>query len=120
MNEEVKNKWVEALRSGNYEQGRCAMHREDKFCCLGVLCDVHRHEQLELEGQAPAWVEESWEKNLTYNGASTLLPDEVSKWAGFNSANPTIKIDGVTCTIATHNDVGRSFEAIADAIEEQF
>ena len=117
MNEEPKKKWVEALRSGDYEQGRCAMHREDKFCCLGVLCDVHRQEE---NGESDAWVEETWEENRSYCRASTLLPIEVCKWAGFNSANPTIEINGKIDTIATHNDTGQSFEVIADAIEEQF
>jgi len=119
MNEEVKKKWVEALRSGEYEQGRCALNREGKFCCLGVLCDVHRLEQLELKGSAPAWVKEVCEESLSYDGASTLLPVEVSRWAGF-IANPNIEIDGTLSTLATHNDHGKSFEAIADAIEEQF
>lgn len=41
MNEELKTKWLEALRSGRYEQGRgCLRDLEDKYCCLGVLCDV--------------------------------------------------------------------------------
>jgi len=120
MNEEVKNKWIEALRSGDYEQGRCAMHRGDTFCCLGVLCDVHRKEQLESRGESDAWVEETWEENLSYYHASTILPAEVSRWAGFNSTNPTIEINEKTNTIATHNDTGQSFEVIADAIEKQF
>lgn len=34
-------KWVEALRSGKYEQGEYQLRTEDdKFCCLGVLCEV--------------------------------------------------------------------------------
>lgn len=39
---EQKAKWVEALRSGKYKQGKFALHRIDQkdFCCLGVLCEV--------------------------------------------------------------------------------
>jgi hypothetical protein len=34
-------KWLEALRSGKYVQGKNALKREDgSFCCLGVLQDV--------------------------------------------------------------------------------
>jgi hypothetical protein len=34
-------KWVEALRSGEFEQGRNAMNNEDNsYCCLGVACKV--------------------------------------------------------------------------------
>jgi len=37
---EIKSKWVEALRSGEYAQGRGAIRNKTGFCCLGVLCDV--------------------------------------------------------------------------------
>ena len=34
-------KWVEALRSGRYKQGKGALcYNKDKYCCLGVLCEV--------------------------------------------------------------------------------
>lgn len=39
MNPEIKAKWVAALRSGDYEQGRGYLHRGG-FCCLGVACDL--------------------------------------------------------------------------------
>lgn len=45
MNPEYKAKWVAALRSGKYEQGRAALHKEGGgMCCLGVLCDVVKDE----------------------------------------------------------------------------
>jgi hypothetical protein len=37
---ELKTKWVEALRSGRYKQGRGCLRSGDNYCCLGVLCDV--------------------------------------------------------------------------------
>lgn len=41
MDPELKAKWLEALRSGKYEQGiRVLKTKEGKFCCLGVLCDI--------------------------------------------------------------------------------
>lgn len=33
-------RWINALRSGNYKQGREQLNYEDKFCCLGVACDL--------------------------------------------------------------------------------
>jgi hypothetical protein len=41
MDAEIKRKWLEALRSGKYAQGRNALLHEGKYCCLGVLCDAH-------------------------------------------------------------------------------
>lgn len=38
MTQEVKDKWVAALRSGEYVQGRDTLRTYDgKYCCLGVL-----------------------------------------------------------------------------------
>jgi hypothetical protein len=41
MNRELKQKWINALRSGSYIQGRNRLRNLDNsFCCLGVLCDI--------------------------------------------------------------------------------
>lgn len=42
MDPELKKKWVEALRSGDYEQGETRLYTgsTNQFCCLGVLCKV--------------------------------------------------------------------------------
>lgn len=36
----LKAKWLEALRSGKYEQGIGYLCRDNKYCCIGVLADV--------------------------------------------------------------------------------
>lgn len=41
MKETDKKAWIEALRSGEYTQGKRALCRRDgSFCCLGVAYDV--------------------------------------------------------------------------------
>lgn len=40
MKAEWKRAWVNALRSGRYRQCRGFLHDEDRFCALGVLCDL--------------------------------------------------------------------------------
>ena len=42
MDAQLKAKWVEALRSGEYEQAREMLHdvANGGYCCLGVLCKV--------------------------------------------------------------------------------
>lgn len=40
MDKELKRRWVEALRSGNYKQGHKGLRKKEEFCCLGVLADV--------------------------------------------------------------------------------
>lgn len=37
---EVKEQWVNALKSGEYEQGNNHLCYSNKYCCLGVLCEI--------------------------------------------------------------------------------
>jgi len=51
MNTNLKliKEWIEALRSGKYTQGQsCLRSRGDKFCCLGVLCDITSRKDWEV------------------------------------------------------------------------
>lgn len=49
MNKELKRKWVEALLSGEYEQGEAALVDDGKYCCLGVLGKVIGRDDAEME-----------------------------------------------------------------------
>ena len=40
MNPELKEKWVKALRSGEYKQAFLSLRSGQSYCCLGVLCVV--------------------------------------------------------------------------------
>lgn len=45
MDKRLKTKWIKALRSGDYMQGRALLRSDhlgatETFCCLGVLCEV--------------------------------------------------------------------------------
>src|SRR3954466_4218538 len=81
---EVKEKWVAALRSGEYKQGRSYLHSqnpdgEDRFCCLGVLCELAVQEgrvAVNQEGQAAGGV------TAFYYGNSISYPDDsLLDWA---------------------------------------
>lgn len=47
----IKTKWLKALRSGKYKQGRYAVYnpKEKSFCCLGVLQHVTMGGNCELK-----------------------------------------------------------------------
>jgi hypothetical protein len=51
MDNELKTKWVAALRSGEFQQGQQMLHIADdnkhSYCCLGVLCKVMGAEYIE-------------------------------------------------------------------------
>lgn len=44
LTKDQKEKWVAALRSGKYKQGRCLLKQGNPFdlsyCCIGVLFDL--------------------------------------------------------------------------------
>lgn len=49
MKRELKQKWVDALRSGQYQQCTTRLNDGVGFCCLGVLLDVVDPEWIELD-----------------------------------------------------------------------
>ncbi|MCA1840156.1 MAG: hypothetical protein LC723_07485 [Actinobacteria bacterium] len=138
MNPDIKKKWIEDLRSGNFEQGRTNLHSQsarvpggeqgDKFCCLGVLCEQAVSAGIIPPGQKGTGDEE---KYLVLYGADreiSGLPEEVRRWAGIRDGlgafqEKVTEPDGegpYTVTLASLNDNGVSFNVIANIIEENF
>lgn len=98
MNENAK-KWVAALRSGKYKQGKRQLRAGDAFCCLGVACDLFD----------PA----SW-NGCSYRYLRLALPNEVRDWLGLIETDPYY---GKTGRLSYDNDEGKTFAEIADIIE---
>ena len=126
MNSEVKAKWLEALRSGEYKQARYMLKScNDAFCCLGVLCDIYIDE---VEG---CWVSDEGDHTEGYSminfnkleRAKTDLPPSVIEWANLEEANPQVFVGHCTScdarfnTLTELNDSGKDFEFIADLID---
>lgn len=128
MNPEIKQKWVDALRSGEYKKGTEYLYSDNGFCCLGVLCDLHSKETGE------GWIDISsryspndpeFQRNVrSYQGRYEVLPRVVMCWAGLPDGNPDISFKHVgvstISTIAQYNDrVAETFDEIADLIEKE-
>jgi len=48
----IIKEWIEALRSGEYQQGKHSLKvNDDTYCCLGVLCDKVKPKEWKLEGE---------------------------------------------------------------------
>lgn len=114
MNPDVKVKWIEALRSGEYEQavGTLTYIKPDdsgfKHCCLGVLCELAVKEGLPIKREEVV-------NSIYYDNDGISLPDSVMEWAGLTHPNPSVG----AYTAAEWNDCkDRSFTEIADLIEE--
>jgi len=119
MNPIVKHKWLEALRSGEYEQTRGKLKDDKGFCCLGVLCDLHSKE-----------TGNEWETLFdveVYLGIGGILPVRVCSWAELppSKINPDVYYTNSNgnffqTTLAELNDIYKlNFNQIADIIEEQ-
>ena len=109
MNQEIKTKWVAALRSGEYEQTEGALKDHCGFCCLGVLCEIS-------EKETGFGIEETYAEN----DGREALGLTVRVWAGLpDSSGATVQINGESDFLTKHNDDGRTFLEIADAIEAQ-
>ena len=84
MDKRIKQMWVDALRSGEYHQGKGALTniKEDREedCCLGVLCKLAIKDGLDIAVYPRA----SGGNHTFYDGASATLPPSVAKWAGID------------------------------------
>ena len=103
-------RWIEALRSGTYQQGQCLLRAfgaaqdgsEDLYCCVGVACDLYDPTAWEKDLVVRAW---------EYHGLGATVSnaghEEFLELTGFSRLS-----------LAQANDAGVTFEEIADALEE--
>ncbi len=108
MDPAIKAKWVNALKSGAYQQNYNALRYESKHCCLGVLCDLH------AKAHGESWDCTYEVEGDQYCGVDSFLPTEVQAWAGLKSHNPVV----AGRELASYNDDRRlSFTDIAALID---
>lgn len=102
---EFKAKWIEALRSGKYEQAQNELiNNNNKYCCLGVACLVAGYSDNNL-------------RNPNTGSAYPYIPRTFDKI-------PKLILDGdiysISHKIGILNDVnGFTFSEIADWIEKK-
>jgi hypothetical protein len=108
---EHRKLWVEALRSGKYEQAAQALRRGQGFCCLGVACDISGVG----EWSGAAYVVD------TFDASASILPRAVRDWLGLAHVGAEYGdrdgIDGKQLT--AKNDSGATFAELADIIESE-
>lgn len=114
MNKELKQKWIDALRSGRYQQGRAVLRQETPsgiyHCCLGVLADVSDHPRAKTIMESgytclPTAVSYEFDINTPF----TQIGEDVFSFETFlmraNDADPS-------------SEIYMNFNQIADWIEE--
>ena len=114
MYKEIALQWADALESGKYKQGRGKLRRGDKFCCLGVLCNLH--------AQAHPEIAAAQKKPGIYMGEVLGLSKEVAAWAGMDNSGLgefAFELDNApnAGSLADLNDQDRfTFKQIAEVI----
>lgn len=114
-----KKKWVDALRSDEFKQGRGNLCNNDgSMCCLGVLQHLY---DIETYGESRIRKE-----------TDNVLREETSAFMGITArgllnnrvlvyhSHPFIGEAGAKTLWVLNDIVGFSFKEIADVIEEQF
>lgn len=117
MKKEIATLWVNALRSGKYQQVTGKLKRHGGYCCLGVLCELSEQgEFIDMGEMKDCYVLPNG------NIGSTNLPNDIVEWAGMSSIVGAIHPDypsGIT-TLSAMNDDGSYFAEIADVIEQNW
>ena len=103
----LARRWVAALRSGKYRQGQGGLRTGDRYCCLGVLCDL-----ADPEG----WEELGSRGEYFHRTRSAYPRDDIISAVGLDGAHL------FPSDVAGWNDssADTSFSEIADRLEEAY
>lgn len=117
--QKARKAWVRVLRSGKYKQGYGLLHYQrgetERFCCLGVLCDLAVKKGIISKDDVDSHAVGSTIV-FSYQSEETGLPPDVTNWIGLNDSIGSMK-KGI---LASKNDTRKySFERIADLIEAE-
>lgn len=108
-------KWVEALKSGEFKQTTGALHivdvledgsQDSGYCCLGVACELFDREN---PGVVDRTIEQAPNGRYveSFNGKDNVLPKVVQRWLGLkDDGGSYIAVDNEAETPALwkHND----------------
>lgn len=120
MNDNAK-KWVEALESGEFEQGTGYLCKNNKYCCLGVACELYSRENgemsksLQFDGSVAYGIND-------YHSRYTLI-SPVRDWLGLRDGNSTYgkenNVGEREHSLMGLNDKGTPFTEIAAVIKSE-
>lgn len=97
--------WVEALRNGKYKQTKRFLQNGDKFCCLGVACDLFIPKN-----------RTDFNSSGEINGGMPFDQSYAPKWLQMINSDFGTKFPGNS--LAMLNDAhGATFDEIADLLQ---
>jgi hypothetical protein len=120
VNVERVQLWIDALRSGEYEQGQGHLRKEEplgaRYCCLGVAQEVA------LDN---GWVSADVPNSYNLDWGSAVMPIDLGRWFGFmhHATDPDLGFHqgaGVVYCVMANDDLNWTFEQIANALEARY
>lgn len=115
MKENIKDVWLAALRSGEYKQGIGSLKEDNRYCCLGVLCDLAAKDGI------GDWCGKMFHDTdgYKYNFDDFILTDGVRIWAGMRDRSGYFpETHPYRGSLSEVNDAGVPFPQIANLIEQ--
>lgn len=127
MDKKIKERWVKALRSGEFEQGEGMLCKvgadgQRRYCCLGVLSQLAVRSRVIPKAREDEDYGDGMPMRYGADDDIHYTPKEVTEWAGLDSNNPYVGDH----KLSEHNDgatpygplAKKNFNEIADLIEE--
>lgn len=121
MPKDMKQRWIDALRSGEYKQAQGALEKDGGYCCLGVLQmvvdgEVETKELVDEWGNSYhtpyAIPSDEWcQRNKIAHDWWGVCVEDVEDSYGNEEAHHDLP--------GLNDETGLSFKDIADIIEEQ-
>ena len=105
-----KEKWLKALRSGEYDQGEASLYLDGAYCCLGVaghICGISNKSMTDK-----SYFQKNDFTTQTLKSYGNKLPKILI------TVSPFIEVGGVIWKLANMNDGAKSFKQIATWIEK--
>ena len=122
MKKEIKDKWIKALRSGEFTQGKGFLEKKGRYCALGVLSLLSLG-----EGQC-TWNQQG--EVGRYDNKRFTLSHNTMVWAGIGQKEERFlepgagrlefSYKGKLTSILELNDMGLTFMALAKIIEKHW
>ena len=106
--------WLDDLRKPENQQlqGREFLCKNEKYCCLGRLCEIALLNGLTLDKRIRD------NSRVDYDDAYGFIPYAVQEWIGLKSTNGDLCTDEKYETLTILNDKGLTFTQMADVIEQ--
>jgi hypothetical protein len=123
MKKKIAKKWIKALRSGKYKQGKGYLKQINNkenytHCCLGVLCELYNEDMKKKHKKLLKITRDHFSNFYCFNGNRVDLPIQVQQWANLSTSDGYFTDHRyVSDSLASLNDREKTFKDIATAIE---